>query len=120
MIAGFLSRFGRIGVIIGFVLGNVLLSYISNGNTVEVIYLKEIIVASLGLLLVPKNIEINIKDFFGKDLYLPVGTPLGLESSENSDTIFKLNTVSETINEMSKGYKEEENEDNKNTFIETF
>lgn len=72
MIAGFLSKFGKIGVILGFIAGNVLLSYVSNGNTEEIIYLKEIIIASLGLLLVPKSIQINISDFFGKDLYLPV------------------------------------------------
>ena len=71
MIAGFLSRFGRIGVIIGFIAGNILLSYVSNGNTTSIIYLKEIIVASLGLLLVPKKIQINVEDFFAKDLYLP-------------------------------------------------
>lgn len=72
MLAGFLSKFGKFGVILGFIAGNVLLSYVSNGNTEEIIYLKEIIVASLGLLLVPKSIQINISDFFGKDLYLPV------------------------------------------------
>ena len=125
MIAGFLSRFGKIGVIIGFIAGNVLLSYVSNGNTVPIIYLKEIVVASLGLLLVPKKIDINIQDFFGKDLYLPVGKPLGLETAENSEeTIDKLNTVSETINEMSRGYKEDsqeakEDNDNKDAFIES-
>ncbi len=72
MIAGFLSRFGRIGVILGFIAGNVLLSYVSNGGTTQIIYLKEIIIASLGLLLVPKNVQINVADFFAKDLYLPV------------------------------------------------
>ena len=124
MIAGFLSRFGKIGVIIGFITGNILLSYVSNGNTVPIIYLKEIIVASLGLLLVPKKIDINIQDFFGKDLYLPVGKPLGLETAESTEnTIDKLNTVSETINEMSRGYREEgfdtkEDNDNKNTFTQ--
>lgn len=106
MIAGFLSKFGKIGVILGFIAGNVILSYVSNGNTSEIIYIKEIIVASLGLLLVPKKIQINIADFFGKDLYLPVGTAHMLETT-SSETIDKLNTVSETINEMSRTYKEE-------------
>lgn len=72
MIAGILSRFGRIGVIVGFILGNILLSYVANGNTIPIIYTREILIASLGLLLVPKNIQINIEDFFGKNLYLPV------------------------------------------------
>lgn len=48
----------------------------------------------------------------------------GLEN--NTDTIYKLNTVSETISEMSRSYKEEKNvskkekglEDNKSAFIE--
>lgn len=72
MIAGFLSRFGKIGVILGFIAGNVILSYVWTGNTEEIIYLREIVIASLGLLLVPKSIQINVSDFFGKDLYLPV------------------------------------------------
>ena len=76
LIAGALSRFGKIGVIIGFIAGNILLSYVTNGNTVSIIYLKEILVASLGLLLVPKNVQINIEDFFDKNLYLPVSSGL--------------------------------------------
>ena len=106
MIAGVLSRFGKIGVIIGFIAGNILLSYVVNGNTVSIIYLKEIVVASLGLLLVPKKIQLNIEDFFDKNLYLPVNS--GLEIESNTDTIYKLNTVSETISEMSRTYKKED------------
>lgn len=124
MIAGALSKFGKIGVIVGFIAGNILLSYVTNGNTVSIIYLKEILVASLGLLLVPKNVQINIEDFFDKNLYLPVSSGLGIEN--NTDTIYKLNTVSETINEMSKSYKEDtikektiyNVQDNKKIFIE--
>ena len=55
MIAGILSRFGKIGVIFGFIVGNILLAYVVNGNTVSIIYLKEIVLASLGLLFVPKK-----------------------------------------------------------------
>ena len=116
LIAGALSRFGKIGVIIGFVAGNILLSYVTNGNTVSIIYLKEILVASLGLLLVPKTIQINIEDFFDKNLYLPVGATYGLEN--NKETIYKLNTVSETISEMSKSYKKETGSNKKEYNIE--
>lgn len=122
MIAGLLSRFGKIGVILGFIVGNILLAYVINGNTVAVIYLKEIVIASLGLLLVPKSVQINIEDFFGKSLYLPVTPGYNLEN--NTDTIYKLNTVSETIDEMSRTYKEEilgkkedEIDDTKESFI---
>ena len=49
------------------------------------------------------------------------GSTYNLEN--NTDTVYKLNTVSETINEMSRNYKEEENEqeevENKDAFVET-
>lgn len=120
MIAGILSKFGKIGVILGFIAGNIVLSYVSTGFAEEVIYIKEIILASLGLLLVPKKIQINVEDFFGKDLCLPVGTARMLETAE-TDTVYKLNTVSETINEMSKNYKEaskDREKDAEKAFIE--
>ncbi len=104
MIAGVFSRLGKIGVIFGFVIGTIILTYTTNGNTEQIIYLKEILIASLGLLLVPKKVEINIEDLFGKNLYLPVGASHRLEQSK--ETINKLNTVSETIKEMSQAYKE--------------
>ncbi|MCI9435352.1 MAG: hypothetical protein HFI86_08830, partial [Bacilli bacterium] len=47
MLAGIFSRFGRIGVIVGFILGNAILTYVANGNTQTIIYLKEILIASL-------------------------------------------------------------------------
>lgn len=115
MIAGIFSKLGKIGVIIGFIIGNTLLTYATNGNTVEIIYFKEILVASLGLLLVPKNIEINISEFFPKDKFLPTGASYRLE--ENKDTIQKLNTVSETIQEISSAYTNEDKK-NKEIFIE--
>lgn len=95
----------KFGVILGFIGGNILLSYIANGNTVSIIYIKEILVASLGLLLVPKSIQINIEDFFGKNLCLPAGYAYNLEN--NADMVYKLNTVSETIGEMSRNYETE-------------
>lgn len=104
MIAGIFNHFGKIGVIIGFILGNVLLTYVSNGNTYSIIAFKEILIASLGLLAVPKNVKIDIEDLYGKVKLLPDGADRTLE--ENKDTIYKLNSMSETIYEMSKTYKE--------------
>ena len=112
MIAGLLNRFGKIGVIVGFLIGNIILTYISNGNTVAIIHLKEILIASLGLLLVPKNIKIDIQDIIGKTKYLPVGKERVLEA--NKEAVYKLNTVSETISEIAKTY-----DDNKEDIVET-
>lgn len=104
LISGLLNRFGRIGVIVGFALGNVVLAYVANGNTVELILFQEILIASLGLLAVPKNIEINIEDLVGSTKLLPETTEKGLE--ENRDTIYKLNSMSETIFDMAESYSE--------------
>lgn len=121
MIAGLLSKFGKIGVAIGFIAGNAIITYISNGNTQTIIYFKEIIVASLCLLLVPDNIKLNIEDFVDKNLYLPSGPKYNLK--ENKDMIYKLNSVSETIQEMSDSYRKKTIQDdikseNKKAFIE--
>ena len=103
MIAGIFSKLGKIGVIIGFVLGNVLLSYVSNGNTVSIIPIQEILIASLGLLALPKNMKINIEELYPNVKLLPeVG---GRTLEENKETILKLNSMSETIFEMAKTYK---------------
>ncbi len=104
MIAGILSKFGKFGVIIGFIAGNLLLTYVYNGQLVELICFKEILVASLALLLVPNKIEINIADLFGKNTLLPEGPAYRLQASK--ETINKLNNVSNVIKQMSNTYKE--------------
>lgn len=104
MISGLLNKFGKIGVIVGFIIGNIVIAYASNGNTVPLIMFQEILIASLGLLAIPKNIKINIEDLFGKTKLLPETTGRNLE--ENKDTIYKLNSMSETIFDMAESYQE--------------
>lgn len=106
MISGIFNRFGKIGVIIGFCLGNIVLAYVSNGNTVELIHFKEILIASIGLLAVPKSIQINIEEFIGNSKFLPVFPDKALNKSK--ETAEKLNNVSETIQEMARTYKTEQ------------
>lgn len=104
MIAGILSKFGKIGVIVGFIAGNLLLTYVYNGQLVELICFKEILVASLALILIPNKIEINISDLFGKEEYLQEGATYRLQGS--TETLEKLNDVSDVIKQMSNTYKE--------------
>ncbi len=105
MIAGIFNRLGKIGVVIGFILGNILLSYASNGNTSYIIAIQEILIASLGLLAVPKSIKIDIEDLYGNTKLLSDGSGRELEESKE-ETIYRLNNMSETIFEMAKTYKE--------------
>ena len=102
LLAGLFSRFGKPGVIIGFVLGNTLLTYVSNGNIIPVIVFQEILIASLGLLLIPKKVEFAIEDLFTNSKLLPETTGRVLEGSK--ETIRKLTSISETISELAKSY----------------
>ena len=104
MIAGILNKLGKIGVIVGFCLGNAILTFVANGNTIPIITIREILIASLGLLIIPNNVEIDIEDIIGKTKYLP--TTGGQLDGETDDTVFKLNSVSETISEIAKSYNE--------------
>ena len=124
MIAGVLNRFGKIGVVIGFALGNVVLAYVSNGYTVELIHFKEILLASVGLLLVPKNLQIDLEEFIGNSKFLPMAGERALNKSK--EVAESLNNVSKAINQMATTYEEEpatkdevnkEKEENKKIFV---
>ncbi len=103
MVSGILNRFGKLGVVGGFVLGNVILSYVANGLTQNVILFKEILIAGIALLAVPKNINLNIENVIGNNKFLPVGTNRGLNRSK--ETINKLNNVSKAVKDMANTYK---------------
>lgn len=106
MTAGIMSRFGKIGVVVGFALGNVVLAYVSNGYTVELIHFKEILVASIGLLAIPANFQIDIEEFIGNTKFLPV-IP-GRTLNKSKEMAQNLSQVSEAIQEMATTYKQAE------------
>ena len=118
MLAGIFSRLGKIGVIVGFALGNILLAYVSNGYTVELIHFKEILVASIGLLVLPKSFQINLKEFVGNSKFLPV-VPNGT-LNKSKQVAENLTQVSNVIKEMASSYdgqEKEEIEANRQIFV---
>ena len=106
MLAGILNRLGRVGVIVGFALGNVLLAYVSNGYTIELIHFKEILIASLGLLALPKSFHIDLEEFIGNSTFLPAVPNRALNKTK--EMAENLNNVSETIQEMATTYRQVE------------
>ena len=96
LLSGILCKFGKIGVIIGFILGNILLTYISNGNVSAIIHLREIFIASIGLILIPKKVEIKLNDIMGDRQLFQYNKERLL--AESKDTIYKLNSFSNTLN----------------------
>jgi len=121
LIAGLLNKLGKIGVIMGFCIGNAVLTYVANGNTVPIITIREILVASLGLLIIPKDTKINIEDIIPQVKCFPVTS--GVLEGETAE---KLNNVSETIADMARSYDESANEnlsldeENKELFVDEF
>ncbi|MBQ2835708.1 MAG: SpoIIE family protein phosphatase [Clostridia bacterium] len=104
MIAGILNKFGKIGVIAGFLIGNGILLYASKGTATDLVVFKEALIASLGLLAVPKWVGINIDELIRSDNMLPEYNKRGLE--QNEEAINQLNMVSETIKDMANTYKQ--------------
>lgn len=104
MLAGILNKFGKIGVILGFLTGNLILMYVSKGGTTNLILLKEVLIASLGLLAVPRWVAIDVENLIKRENMLPEYSSRGLNQSK--ETINQLNIVSETIKDMADTYKE--------------
>ena len=104
LIAGILNRFGKIGVVAGFILGDILLTYLQNGGIENLIVFKEILIAGVGLLVVPKNIKLDIEDLIGNKPFLPVAANRGLDRSK--ETVEKLKSVSKAVEEMANTYTE--------------
>lgn len=104
LIAGLVSRFGRIGIIVGALIGGGLLFYIESSNMQIGIYLKEWLIAWVFLMLIPKSVQINIEDIIIGKKRLPI--TMGNILAAGRETVNKLNGVSDAISEMAKGYEE--------------
>ena len=104
LIAGFLNRFGKIGVILGFVIGNIAVAYAANGGLSNIIMFQEILIASIGLLFVPKTSKITIEDILPNTKLLPEATGTLEESSQ---TLEKLTSISKTISDMATNFGED-------------
>lgn len=123
MFAGILNKFGKIGVIIGFIIGNGILIYASKGTAMDLVVFKEVLIASLGLLAIPKWAGINIEGLVPEETFFPEFNNRRLTQSK--ETINQLNVVSETIKDMAETYNDEDQEDkkqemkekNKKTFV---
>ncbi len=104
--SGLLNKFGKIGVIVGFVLGNTLLTYTTNGNALVISYFREIFIASIGLLFVPNNVKLSITDLVGdKKLLSDIGETRLNEA--DVDVSNQLKMVSDMLYEMMNSKKTE-------------
>lgn len=99
-ISGFFSRYGKIAVIISFVISNLLINYWANGFSNVVIRLSESIIASFAILLIPKKLEEKFDNIFDQNSTLNRAYEGVLDSSGFVKN--RLNAVSEVFNDLSK------------------
>lgn len=100
ILSGTFKSFGKIGVIVGVILGNAILTYWLKTSDTIIIYFREIFVASIGLLLIPKEIKIELEDLVGRNKLLDNSGDRRLED-KNSEITEKLKTLSDMFNEIS-------------------
>ena len=104
LVAGILNKFGKIGVIAGFILGDIILTYLQNGGLENLIVFKEILIAGIGLLAVPKSVKLDIQNIFGDKTFLPVAQNRTLNRS--TETAEKLKKVSKAVENIANSYNE--------------
>lgn len=66
-ISGILSKVGKIGVVIGFIVGNLYIAYYSNGFSELSMRVSELVISSIVLLFMPKALEIKLEKIFNKN-----------------------------------------------------
>lgn len=107
LLAGIFSKFGKIGAGIGFIIGNIVLTFYANGSTEVLITLEEIVVASVCLFFVPKKVDVVLDNLFDYNRALQEGNAGYLEE----ETIYKLNAVSEVFLDMAENMNQTEKEE---------
>ena len=108
VLSGALNKFGKIGVILGFILGNAILTYWVRGASTVIVYFREIFIASIGLLLIPKKAKIDIESIMGKERYIDNGGANKLEEAKNEEVSERLKTISKMFNSFMEKQEEKE------------
>ena len=107
ILSGVLSKLGKAGVILGFLGGSAVLTYCVSGESSMIIYFKEILIASIGLLLIPKKVKIELEDLLGRNILLNDSGDRRLED-KNAEITEKLRTLSDMFSELTNGSNKEE------------
>lgn len=97
-IAGIFSKFGKIAVVITFILGNVYIAYYSSGFSELTLRVSEMLIASLAVLLIPKKLEMKITSLFNKNNTLDKAYENVLDSASHLKN--KIGAVSEVFEEL--------------------
>ena len=115
LIAGIFKRFGKITIVIAFILGNIYIFYFTNNlSNIAVLFL-EMLVASVSLMLMPKKVEVKLDDLFNESRTLekPYQNMLDTATSMR-EKIGAISNVFETLSEIKIAETTEDKEETRN------
>ncbi len=118
ILSGVLNKFGKLGVIVGFILGNAILTYWVRGASPIIINFREIFIASIGLLLVPNKLKIELEDLIGNTKLLENEGDRRLGESKNEEVSEKLKTISNMFKDLTN--KSQNNTEVYENFVQDF
>lgn len=97
-ISGILRKLGKVSVIIGFVLGNIYISYYANGLSELTILMSEMLIASVSLLFMPRALELKLDKLFNQNRTLE--EPYNNILDTTADVKEKIGAVSEVFDNL--------------------
>lgn len=100
MLSSFLSRFGKLPVLIAFILGNIYISYYVNDFSDINLRISEVIFSSIVLLFMPKNTEKILENLFDKNKTIKKAYENVLDSATKVKS--QVETVSKIFDEISR------------------
>ncbi len=98
LLAGLFKKLGNIGVILGFITGNAVLTYFITGSTEVLIQLRDIVIAAAAFYMLPKKVVSKAGKIFDD-------RPLGMEDSD-SESLRPANTAVQKLNAFSRAVEE--------------
>ena len=111
-ISGILAKVGKIGVVIGFIIGNLYISYYSNGFSELTMRVSELVIASVTLLFMPKVLELKLDKLFNKNKTIDTDPQNMLDSSTKlKEKIGAVSDVFESIASVVVDVTEEEKQE---------
>ena len=98
LLSGLIRKAGKIGIFITFVLGSILFKKIYGENNILAMQLAEILVASTGLVLLPKKLELRVESLFNKNMMLE--SSYGKLLADSEDVKMKLEAIGDVFDNL--------------------
>lgn len=113
--SGVFRKFGKIGIVVAFILGNIYVSYYTNNFSDIILRISEMLIASLAILFIPKKVEVKLEGLFNKGQTLDKPYENMLDSAISiKNKIGAISEVFETLADIKLENTEEDKQETRN------